>query len=159
MKNLPIISAALLSLTLAASVIAPVRAGEGVNVGYLDCKVGGSVGFIVGSTKSMNCVFKRADGSTETYRGEFDRYGLDIGFIKEARMIWGVFAPGVVERGALAGTYAGAGADVAAGLGLGANALFGGGNDQVALQPVSVNGNVGVNVAAGVAYVKLTAGK
>jgi hypothetical protein len=74
-------------------------------------------------------------------------------------MFWGVFAPGAAKRGALAGTYVGAGADVAAGVGLGANALFGGGNNQVALKPVSVNGNEGVNIAAGVAHVKLRAGK
>lgn len=131
----------------------------GVNVGMLECKVGAGFGYIVGSSKEMTCTFKRADGTTETYHGEFDRYGLDIGFTDERWMYWGVVAPGEVARGALAGKYGGAGADVAAGLGVGANALFGGSNDQIALQPVSVNGNVGVNVAAGIAYVTLSTGK
>lgn len=152
-----------LAVLLAAGLFAPMtqtaRADAGVNVGVLDCKVGGSVGYIIGSNKSMSCVFKRSDGSVESYHGEIDRWGLDIGFTREARMFWGVVAPGQVARGALAGTYGGAGADVAAGLGVGANALFGGSSDQIALQPVSVNGNVGVNVAAGVARVKLIAGK
>jgi hypothetical protein len=131
----------------------------GVNVGVLDCQVSGSVGYLIGSDKTMTCEFKRADGSVENYHGEIDRYGLDIGFTRETRMFWGVFAPGNVKRGALAGTYGGAGADVAAGLGVGANALFGGGNNQIALQPVSVNGSIGVNIAAGVTKVTLAPGK
>lgn len=153
----------LLAATLAAALLAPIAPGAqaegGVNVGVLDCHVGGSVGYIIGSNKTMSCVFKRPDGTTENYHGEMDRYGLDIGFTRETRMFWGVVAPGEVRRGALAGTYGGAGADVAAGLGVGANALFGGSGDQIALQPVSVNGNVGVNVAAGIARLKLSAGK
>ncbi|MBL8708900.1 MAG: DUF992 domain-containing protein [Rhodospirillaceae bacterium] len=137
----------------------PARAEGGVNVGVLECKVASGFGYILGSSRDMSCTFKRPDGVTESYRGAFDRYGLDIGYTDERWMYWGVFAPGDVAPGALAGKYAGAGADVAAGLGVGANALFGGSNDQISLQPVSVNGNVGVNVAAGVSYVVLTAGK
>jgi hypothetical protein len=44
-------------------------------------------------------------------------------------------------------------------VGAGANVLIGGGNKQVSLQPVSVEGNVGLNVAAGLAEVTLKAGK
>jgi hypothetical protein len=152
----------LATLAMAALLMAPAvpaaQAEGGVNVGVLDCHVSGSVGYLIGSDKTMTCVFKRPDGSQENYRGEITRYGLDIGFTRETRMFWGVVAPGNVARGALAGTYAGAGADVAAGLGVGANALFGGGNSQIALQPVSVNGNVGVNVAAGVSKLTLAPG-
>nr|WP_298684289.1 DUF992 domain-containing protein [uncultured Dongia sp.] len=148
-----ILAAGLVSVPLAA------QAEGGVNVGVLDCHVSGSVGYLVGSNKTLACVFKRADGTREDYRGEIDRYGLDIGFTRETRMFWGVVAPGNVARGALAGTYGGAGADVAAGLGVGANALFGGGNNQIALQPVSVSGSIGVNVAAGVTKVTLAPGK
>jgi len=145
------------SFLLLAALSAPAKAEGGVNLGVLECKVAGGFGYVVGSSRDMTCTFKRADGSRESYSGAFDRYGLDLGYTDERWMYWGVFAPGAVAKGALAGTYGGAGADVAAGLGLGANALFGGGNDQIALQPVSVNGNVGVNVAAGVSYVTLHA--
>lgn len=148
-----------LTLLVAATFAGPAVAEGGVNVGVLECKVASGFGYVVGSSKDMSCTFKRPDGTTESYRGEFDRYGLDIGYSDERWMYWGVFAPGDVERGALAGKYGGAGADVAAGVGVGANALFGGSNDQISLQPVSVNGNTGVNVAAGVSYVTLTAGK
>lgn len=137
---------------------APASAASGVNVGSLSCKVSGGVGFIFGSSKSMSCVFTRVDGSAEVYNGDIDKYGVDIGFTSESHMIWAVFAPGNIAPGALAGNYGGATADVAAGLGLGANVLVGGGNSQVALQPVSVTGNVGLNVAAGVAQISLRPG-
>ncbi len=137
---------------------APAGAASGVHVGSLSCKVSGGVGFIFGSSKSMSCVFTRADGSAEVYNGDIDKYGVDIGFTTESHMIWAVFAPGNVAPGALAGNYAGATADVAAGLGLGANVLVGGGASQIALQPVSVQGNVGLNVAAGLASITLRPG-
>ena len=138
---------------------AAVGAGTGVNVGVLDCTVGEGIGYIIGSNRSMACEFKRNDGTVENYHGEFRRWGLDIGFSRESRLFWGVIAPGHVEKGALEGTYGGAGADVAAGLGVGANALFGGSSRQIALQPVTVSGNVGVAVAAGVAKMTLYVGK
>ena len=137
---------------------APAMAGSGVNVGSLSCHVSGGVGFIFGSSKDMSCVFTRPDGTAESYHGEIDKYGVDIGFTEDAHMIWGVFAPGQVAKGALAGTYGGATAAATAGLGLGANVLVGGSGDQIALQPVSVEGNTGLNVAAGVAKVTLRPG-
>jgi hypothetical protein len=87
------------------------------------------------------------------------KYGVDLGFTAGAYMIWLVFAPGQVKKGALAGNYAGATADVAVGLGLGANVLIGGSNDQIALQPASVEGVQGLNVAAGFGQISLKAGQ
>jgi hypothetical protein len=162
-QNRAFVQRAVAGLALAAALFAPAmppaQAASGVNVGVLDCRVGEGVGYIIGSNRSVACEFTRSDGSVEHYHGDIQRWGLDIGFTRESRMFWGVLAPGHVEPGALAGTYAGAGADVAAGLGLGANALFGGSARQIALQPVSVSGNVGVAVAAGVAKLTLMVGK
>jgi hypothetical protein len=136
----------------------PASAASGVNVGSLNCRVAGGSGFIFGSTKALSCLFTRPDGTGERYSGEIKKYGVDIGFTEGAYMIWLVFAPGQVKKGALAGEYAGATADVAVGLGLGANVLIGGGNDQIALQPASVEGVQGLNVAAGFGHVVLRAG-
>jgi len=141
-----------------ALVATEATADSGVNVGTLSCRVEGGMGFIFGSSKDMSCVFTRPDGTAERYHGEINKYGVDIGFTQEAHMIWGVFAPGVVEKGALAGNYGGATASATAGLGLGANVLVGGSGDQIALQPVSIEGNAGLNVAAGVATITLKAG-
>jgi hypothetical protein len=138
----------------------PQAAGKaGVNVGSLTCKVAGGMGFVFGSSKELDCLLARTDGIAERYTGTIKRFGVDIGFTKEAHVVWLVFAPGKIGPGALAGDYVGATAAVAAGLGLGANVLVGGGNKQISLQPVSVEGSVGLNVAAGVAEVSLKAAR
>ncbi len=132
---------------------------SGVNVGSLTCNVAGGVGFVFGSSKDLNCLFARTDGIAEPYKGSIKKYGVDIGFTKEAHVVWLVFAPGAISDGSLAGSYAGVTASVSAGLGLGANVLIGGSNKQITLQPVSVEGSVGLNVAAGIGEVALVAGK
>jgi hypothetical protein len=132
---------------------------SGVNVGSLQCKVAGGMGFIFGSSKDIDCLLVRTDGKAEHYAGSINRYGVDIGFTKEAHIVWLVFAPGAIGPGALAGEYGGVTAGASFGVGLGANVLVGGSNKQIALQPVSVEGSVGLNVAAGVASVTLKAVK
>ena len=136
----------------------PAGAASGVNVGSLNCRVAGGSGFIFGSTKTLSCLFTRPDGTAERYHGEIKKYGVDIGFTEGAYMIWLVFAPGQVKKGALAGEYVGVSADAAVGIGLGANVLVGGSNDQIALQPASVEGVQGLNVAAGFGQIVLRAG-
>jgi len=128
---------------------------SGVNVGSLTCNVAGGMGYVFGSSKDMNCLFNRTDGIAERYVGAIKRYGVDIGFTKEAQMVWLVFAPGSLAPGSLSGGYAGATATAAAGVGVGANVLVGGSSRQVTLQPVSVEGSVGLNVAAGVGEIEL----
>ena len=139
----------------AAPGTAPAASQSGVNVGSLQCKVAGGMGFIFGSSKDIDCLLVRTDGAAEHYAGSINRYGIDIGFTKEAHIIWLVFSPGKVDPGALTGGYVGATAQATVGVGGGANVLIGGGNKQISLQPVSVEGSVGLNVAAGVAEVEL----
>src|SRR5215467_4175378 len=136
----------------------PAHADNSVNVGALSCHVSGGVGFIFGSSKDIECVFKHTDGETERYHGEINKYGVDIGFTTESRIIWAVFAPGQVSAGSLAGHYGGVTGEAAVGLGLGANVLLGGSSKQVALQPLSITGGIGLNVAAGIASITLVAG-
>ena len=151
-----IISALLVSTTAIAAMAATASAQSGgVNAGSLQCRVSGGMGFVFGSSKDLDCVFSRPDGKGERYVGTINKYGVDIGFTKEAHIVWLVFAPGAIGRGALAGEYGGVTAGASFGVGLGANVLVGGSNKQIALQPVSVEGSVGLNVAAGVASVTL----
>jgi len=138
----------------------PQAAGRsGANVGSLTCNVAGGVGFVFGSSKDLNCLFTRTDGIAERYTGTIKKFGVDVGFTKEAQIVWLVFAPGNIAPGALAGAYAGATASATVGVGAGANVLLGGSNKQVSLQPVSVEGSVGLNVAAGIGEVELTYAK
>lgn len=131
-------------------------AKSGVNVGVLKCKVDGGIGLILGSSKDMKCSFAPAGGGPEDfYRGRVVKIGLDIGVTEKSYITWVVFAPGKLKPGALAGSYIGATADAAIGVGLGANVLVGGFEKSVALQPLSVSGEVGLNVAAGIGEVDL----
>jgi hypothetical protein len=132
----------------------PAKADNGAKLGMLVCDVSGSVGLILGGTESAICNFQGPNG-LENYKGRITQVGLDIGVTTGAIMTWAVFAPGTVNRGALAGTYAGATADAAFAVGLGANVLVGGSGKSIALQPVSIEGETGVNIAAGLATFKL----
>jgi hypothetical protein len=153
----------LTSLTIAATLmlgaaLSPTVAKTGVKAGVLKCDVEGGVGLIFGSQKNMTCRYSPADGgSDEVYRGTVTKLGLDIGVTGESFITWVVFAPGKVNRGALAGSYVGASAEVSAGLGVGANALIGGFNKSIALQPLSVEGQTGLNVAVGIGEMELVA--
>jgi len=145
---------------IAASILAlglltlPAHADGGVKLGVLVCDVSGSIGLILGGTEAASCTFQGPNGA-ENYKGRITQIGLDIGVTAGAVMSWAVFAPGQVGKGALAGTYAGATADASFAVGLGANVLAGGSQQSIALQPVSVEGSAGVNVAAGLASFKL----
>jgi uncharacterized protein DUF992 len=156
---------ALAALSLGALVVhAQQRASapassKGVNVGSLSCNVAGGTGLVFGSTKALSCIFTRTDGSGERYVGEVRRFGIDIGYTQEAQIVWLVFAPGNVSRGALAGKYAGPTVQGAVGVGAAANVLVGGNDGQVTLQPVSVEGSVGFNVAGGLAEIVLRPAK
>ena len=128
-------------------------------VGQLQCDVSGGVGFIFGSSRDLTCEFKPSNGPVERYHGEIRRFGVDIGVTGRGTMLWTVVNTGSdVAPGSLAGTYAGASSNISAGLGLGSAVLIGGSNDQVALQPLSIESNTGVNVAAGIAELNLRVG-
>jgi hypothetical protein len=153
------ISLAATLLASAALLPANVSADEaGVKVGVLRCDVGSGVGFIFGSSKDVECLYSPGgDKATEKYVGEIKKYGVDIGYSKSGVMVWAVLAPSAdVKAGALAGSYAGATAEAAAGAGAGANVLLGGGNS-ISLQPLSISGVEGVNVAAGLGVLDLKA--
>ncbi len=126
-----------------------------VNVGSLTCNVAGGVGFVFGSSRTLNCLFTRTDGSAERYEGTIRRYGVDVGFTRDSTIVWMVFAPGSIAPGTLSGEYTGPTAQGTFGVGIGANVLLGGSSNQVTLQPVSVEGSVGLNAAAGVAAMSL----
>jgi hypothetical protein len=148
----PALAAAALC-ALAAS--ATVRAAH-VEIGVLNCTVYGGAGFVFGSSKELECTFKGTSGGTDHYRGSISKFGLDLGFTDKSKIIWTVFAPSAdVPAGALAGNYGGVSAEATVGLGMGANALVGGSNNTVALQPVSVQAQQGLNVAVGISQLHL----
>ena len=103
----------------------------------------------------MSCTFRSAAGGTERYTGSVTKIGVDIGVTTKSYIRWAVFAPGTLKPGSLAGGYAGGSAEATLGVGLGANVLIGGSNKSIALQPVSVQGQTGLNVAVGISGLSL----
>lgn len=143
-----------MALALAAG---PAAAQSRTEVGNLECFIEAGTGFIIGSEKELSCVFKPAGGGTqETYGGKISRIGIDIGRTERTIVVWLVLAPtsGYAPR-ALAGTYVGASGEATVGVGLGANVLVGGSNDTIALQPLSVQAQTGLNIALGIATLTL----
>ena len=147
------LSVALLSLVALAPAA---EANTGIKVGVLSCGIGGGIGYIIGSSKPIDCVFQPAGGArVEHYSGTIRKFGLDIGVTNQSVVVWAVFAPGKTKRGALKGYYGGASAEATVIAGLGANVLVGGFNKDINLQPLSVQAQTGLNIAAGVTSLRL----
>src|SRR5258705_7245787 len=131
-----------------------------VQAGVLECRGGASIGFVVGSVTNLGCVL-RAEGLPEDrYIATIRKVGLDLGITQESALAWAVYAP--VARlgpGDLSGNYAGAQGSATIGVGLGGNVLVGGSANSIALQPLSLQGQVGLNVAAGLESLELRPGR
>jgi hypothetical protein len=146
-----------------AAALATAAAAQGrpsrPQVGMLNCRLNPSVGFIIAGHQSMECRFTPSlPDQPQAYEGAINTVGRDIGFTTGGVLAWAVFAPTVgVPAGALAGEYVGVSGDIGIGVGGGANVLVGGSGRTFALQPVSLEGSVGLNVALGVFALKLRA--
>jgi hypothetical protein len=148
-------AAATVCLALSFDTAANAQQGR-VAAGSLTCDVSAGFGVIIGSRKAVNCTFAPAQpGPVEIYSGNITKVGVDIGATTAGVIVWLVYAPTGRPVGALQGSYVGATGEATIGVGLGANVLIGGSNQTVALQPVSVQGQQGLNVAGGVAELTL----
>jgi hypothetical protein len=141
---------------LAATATLPVQAQPSrVQVGQLACSLSAGIGMVVGSQRNVNCTFQPDNGPPEAYTGTMTKIGLDVGFTSGSAIVWAVFAGTNRYVGMLTGTYTGAQAEATVGAGIGANALIGGSGRSVALQPLSVQGQVGLDAAAGIGSLEL----
>ena len=153
------IGSAALAFTLLGGVSPVPAASGGVKAGYLKCEVEGNVSFIFGSSRDMVCTYTPGSGKrVDHYSGQVKKFGVDIGYQESGVILWGVIAPtSDVGAGALAGDYGGVTGDFAAGYGVGANALVGGSSKSIVLQPLSVEGIKGINIAGGIGLMTLRA--
>jgi hypothetical protein len=141
---------------LAALAFAAPASADGVKIGTLTCHVASGWGFVFGSSKDMRCNFSPSAGMSEHYIGSISKFGVDIGYTSSSVIIWEVFAPhSGLKRGALTGGYGGATASATVGVGAGANVLIGGFDRSVTLQPLSISGSTGLNLAAGIGAMRL----
>ena len=134
----------ILAAGLLALATVPAHSAAGVNVGTLTCDVDSGVGYLIGSSKDVVCVY-RGNGKTEHYVGSISKLGLDLGVTGNQTVVWAVLAPGSIGKGALAGNYFGASAEATVAVGVGVNALVGGMKKSVTLQPISVSGQTGLS--------------
>jgi Protein of unknown function (DUF992) len=144
--------------TFAALLAAPAdaQAPTWAQAGMLNCRLNPSIGFVIFGHQSMECYFHPVSGPEQGYEGAINTVGLDLGVSKGGRLAWAVFGPAAgLPYGALAGEYVGASAEVGVGVGVGANLLVGGSNRSIALQPVSVEDSVALDVVAGLSQLKL----
>jgi hypothetical protein len=155
-KNRSILAALALIVMLAAPADAQAP-GHWTQTGMLRCVVNPSIGFIIAGHQSMECKFTpNGPNPPQAYQGALNMVGLNIGISAGGVFGWAVFAPTVgIPAGALAGEYVGASGDIGLGLGVGTNVLIGGSGRTVALQPVSLEGSVSIDVALGVSALKL----
>jgi hypothetical protein len=133
----------------------PAHAAVAVKAGILTCHVGSGYGFVFGSSRHLNCTYQ-SGGRIEHYTGDISKWGVDIGYLQSGVLVWAVLAPTTdLAPGALSGEYGGLTAGAAVSVGADANALIGGSNREISLQPFSVGGEKGLNVAAGIASITL----
>ena len=125
------------------------QAADRVQVGVLSCSVEPGIGLLIGSSKDVDCTFKRKGQRTERYTGTINKFGFDVGFTARTEIVWLVFAATDTRyrKGALRGTYVGGSSEITFGVGLGSNWLVGGSRKSFALQPWSVQGQVGLNAS------------
>ena len=152
------LSAAAVAAIACAFAMPASAAPAGVKVGTLTCNVASGWGFVFGSSKDLHCTFHPNNHSGEHYTGTISKFGVDIGYTEGGVLVWAVFAPtSDMGKGALTGDYAGATAQATVAVGAGANVLIGGGGKSFTLQPLSVEGSKGLNVAAGIGSISLHA--
>jgi hypothetical protein len=156
MKTFRLMIGAAIAVSGLAMASAADAAPAGVKVGTLTCNVASGMGFVFGSSKDLRCSYEPTKAVVEHYSGTISKWGVDIGYTGKGKLIWAVVAPtSDVRPGALEGEYAGATAQANIGVGLGANVLIGGLDKSIALQPLSVEGSTGLNVAAGIGQISL----
>jgi hypothetical protein len=126
-----------------------------VEIGVLECR-GVSQQYVVTSLTNMQCVFRSHNGSRQGYAASIRRVGLDIGINTSTVLAWAVYSPTRTPGlGSLSGVYVGGSANATVGVGAGANALFGGSNNTISLQPVSIQGQTGIGAAGGISALQL----
>ncbi|WP_398465714.1 DUF992 domain-containing protein [Tardiphaga sp.] len=155
------LSALLLGIaTTAVLTASQAQSQQGVQLGVLNCRGGASVGFVVGSVTNLGCVLTGTGRPDQPYVATIRKVGLDLGITEETALSWAVFAPvNYSGPGDISGNYAGAQSSASFGVGVGANVLVGGSQNSIALQPLSLQGSVGLNVAAGLQSLELRPGR
>ena len=160
MRRLVLLAATAITMLGAPSAAVHAQQPAPVQIGVLECRGGASIGFIVGSVTNLGCVLRVEGLPEDRYIATIRKVGVDLGITSETALAWAVYAPvAQLGPGDLAGNYAGAQGSAAVGVGAGGNVLVGGSQNSIALQPLSLQGQVGLSVAAGLESLELRPGR
>ena len=148
-----VIGVALMALVASAGAAAAQQPTS--EAGFLACR-GTTQTYGIASTKELKCLFRRYDGTVFRYNATVYLGGIDLGAYQNVAIDWAVFAPTRrVGPADLVGDYGGISAGGAIGLGIGANALIGGSNNTIALNPLSGEAKTGWGIWAGFSRMEL----
>ncbi len=151
-------AAAISVMTASTGQMAWSQPTSGVKAGALTCNVQGGWGLVFGSSRDLRCTFTDNNRKVERYTGRIGKFGVDLGYQAGGVLVWAVLSPTAdIGKGALAGSYGGVTGGAALGVGGTANVLVGGSQNTISLQPLSIEGTTGINVAAGIAQLVLKA--
>jgi len=155
MRKFTVLAATVTAATLCGPA-ATAQINGRVQAGTLSCDMSGGLGMIIASQQTLNCAFTPSiPGPPEFYTGTLTKIGFEFGITTGGVMIWVVYAPTSRPAGALAGSYAGLSAEASVMAGVGANVLIGGSFHTIVLQPLAVQSQTGLNIAAGIAGLQL----
>ncbi len=154
-----VLGGALLATVAMVPMQALAETPAGGRIGALTCKTvpDSGVSLIIHSTENVTCEFKSTSGGVEHYKGETGvGLGFDISYDRNTTMVYAVMSADYKAGDhQLAGKYFGAGGSATAGVGVGAQALIGGGKKNISLQPVAVSSSEGAGLSAGITYLYL----
>jgi hypothetical protein len=154
-----VMSGCALLVAMIAATIVPANAQAPARAGVLSCTGGQGGSYIIGSMRQLSCAFSPDGGRPRAYQAVLYRTGVDVGWTSTSTISFAVIGPaGRVRPGTLVGSYGGVSAGASVGFGGRGNVLVGGPNNAFALQPLSVEGQFGLNAGAGVASLALTKG-
>jgi len=156
-----IAGAAFVAALLGLAVVPATPSRADVTAGMLSCRSAGNGSFIIVSSRNFDCVFTpSAGGPAQHYKANIQRYGAQIGFNNDIALGWMVLSgTSHVGPGALSGPYGGVTAGATVGIGGDANVLVGGLNNAFALQPLSLQGQTGLDVVATITGMDLQSAK
>lgn len=141
---------------MTGAIVSAGSASARVEAGMLTCEVEEGFALIISKPRDLHCVFHKSNGQSEAYKGKLREFGLDIGVSGRGVIAWAVLAQTTeLPPGELAGSYGGLEAGAAAVVGGRGQVMVGGARRTISLQPLSVEGEIGVNIAVGITSMEL----
>ena len=125
-------------------------------MGTLTCSLSASIGLVVGSQRNVSCLFRGTSGEPdEPYTGTMTRVGLDVGLTTGSVIFGRCSRTRTATKGCSPAPIPGRRQKCPLPLVSAPTSSSAGSNRTLALQPLSVQGQIGLDIAAGVGSLDL----